>query len=277
LQDERVMSLERLQQEIVAVLKSRRSETSFVGGSSVFNESFPRRSDDIDIYAEDVAIETIANADIAALRAAGYHADVDDQFYGFVIEATVARTRGADERTKLEWSEPDRQRFFPVQQSATFGWTLHKADLAVQKLIAAAARRQARDAFDLLLISRRYAPLAALALAAPAKLENVSPVALLERALRNAIGHPIEDYLALKRDNDPDAPAPEDIKRAFADAVDNAIETIARDCAAAAPGALYLAHGSEVPALPRDADLLRLQRHEISARGTVPIFSTSGL
>ena len=271
-----MMSLEPLQKDIVAVLKSRRSEKSFVGGSSVFNETFPRRSDDIDIYAEDVAIETIAEADTQALRAAGFHVDVNDQFYGFVIEATVARASGDSEATKLEWSEPDRLRFYPISQSETFGWTLHKTDLAVQKLIAAATRRQARDPFDLLLIARRYAPLAALAFAAPAKLNNVSPIAILERALRNAIGHPIEEYLALKRDDGPETPPLDEIKQAFAETVDDAIETIAHDCVSAAPGALYLAQGSDIPAIPRDADLPRLRRHEISARGTVPIFCRPG-
>ena len=267
------MSLEPLQKDIVAVLKSRRSEKSFVGGSSVFNETFPRRSDDIDIYAEDVAIETIAEADTQALRAAGFDVDVDDQFYGFVIEATVARARGDSEATKLEWSEPDRLRFYPISQSETFGWTLHKTDLAVQKLIAAATRRQARDPFDLLLIARRYAPLAAIAFAAPAKLHNVSPIAILERALRNAIGHPIEEYLALKRDDGAETPALEEIKQAFAETVDDAIQTIMHDCVGARPGAVYLAPGADTPAIPRDADLPRLRRHEISARGTVPIFS----
>jgi hypothetical protein len=64
-----------------------------------------------------------------------------------------------------------------------------------------------------------------------------------------------------------------EIKRSFADAIDDAIETIARDCAGAEPGALYLNPGSTVPAIPRDPELPRLLRHEITARGTVPIFS----
>ena len=58
----------------------------------------------------------------------------------------------------------------------------------------AASRRKAREALDLALLDTLYAPLAPLAIAAPAKLGNVSPTAVLERALRNAIEHPQAEY-----------------------------------------------------------------------------------
>jgi hypothetical protein len=82
--------------------------------------------------------------------------------------------------------------------------------------------------------------------------------------------------LALKRDDGLETPPLDEIKQAFAETVDDAIETIAHDCVSAAPGALYLAQGSDIPAIPRDADLPRLRRHEVSARGTVPIFCRPG-
>lgn len=173
------MPLDSLQQRIATILKARRSKQSFVGGSSVFNDTFPRRSDNIDIYVEDRPISEIAKDDIAVLKAAGLQVTANDQFYGFVVEALVS----ADgEVTKLEWNEADRRRFYPIQPNDTFGWTLHKTDLAIQKLVAAATRRVARDAVDVLLIDRLYAPLSALAIAAPAKLEGASPIAILERA-----------------------------------------------------------------------------------------------
>ena len=77
----------------------------------------------------------------------------------------------------------------------------------------------------------------------------------------------------MKSDDGSDAPPLDEIKQAFAETVDDAIQTIMHDCVGARPGAVYLAPGADTPAIPRDADLPRLRRHEISARGTVPIFS----
>ncbi|WP_204337611.1 hypothetical protein, partial [Klebsiella pneumoniae] len=76
----------------------------------------------------------------------------------------------------LEWYEADRSRFFPIQTHPTFGWALHKADLAVQKLVAGASRRKARDMVDMMLIDKRYMSLATAAIAAPAKMPGASPI-----------------------------------------------------------------------------------------------------
>jgi hypothetical protein len=267
------MPLDALQRDIAEILKRRRSTNSFVGGSSVFNETFPRLSDDIDIYAEDVAILDIADRDVLALREAGLSVRVDKQFYGFVVEAVV--TRSADDRqgTKLEWTEADRRRFYPIQPHETFGWTLHKADLAVQKLIAAASRRKARDALDILLIDEKYAPLAALAIAAPAKLENASPPGILDQALRNGLEHPIEDYLALRLDVEAMPFAISEIKTRLAARINETLDLLVRDCASADPGFLYLKNPSLVPVAPLDVERAGLSRHGITARGAVPIFS----
>jgi hypothetical protein len=267
------MPLDTLQRDIVAVLKSCRSAKSFVGGSSVFNETFPRMSDDIDIYAEDVDIKKIAERDVAALRKAGFQAKVDELFYGFAIEAIVIRSLGDPRGTKLEWTEADRRRFYPIQQNQTFGWTLHKTDLAIQKMLAAASRRKARDALDVLLIDHNYAPLAALAIAAPAKLENTSPIAILERILQIGTEHPIEDYMALRIDNNA-MPFPiNKIKTKLADTIHQTIDTITQACQNATPAVLYLANRSNIPVVPRDDILSRLVKHTISAHGTVPTFT----
>ena len=266
------MPLDPLQKHIASLLKARRSANSFIGGSSVFNETFPRRSDDIDIYVEDRPIGEIAADDIAALQAAGLEVSSSDQFYGFAVEAVI---RSGAEATKLEWTEADRRRFYPIQQSPTFGWTLHKSDLAVQKLVAAASRRAARDAVDVLLLDRFYAPLAALAMAAPAKLEGASPIAILERVLAGAIGQPIEDFKALRLDTDNMPFAIGDVKLVLADLVARTIDMLAIECAEAEPGLIYLAEGHLAPAIPRSADLERLARHSATKRGTVPIFSNA--
>ena len=198
------MTLEPLQRRVAAILKARRTPNSFVGGAAVLNETRPRVSDDLDIYAEDRPIVEIAEADIAALRSEGLKIEWRRDHYGFAIEAQVSDGAAS---TMLEWSEADQERFFPVQPHATFGWALHPLDLAVQKLIAAATRRQARDVCDLIEIEASGAPLAALALAAPAKFPGVSPAAMLQRARMNAMGLPAEDFDALRFDwASPDVP-----------------------------------------------------------------------
>lgn len=267
------MPLDPLQKQIAAILKARRSAQSFVGGSSVFNDTFPRRSDDIDIYVEDRPIAAIARDDIAALEAAGLKVEANDQFYGFVIEARVSSDC---EVTNLEWNEADRRRFYPIQPNETFGWTLHKTDLAVQKLVAASTRRVARDAIDVLLLDQLYAPLAALAIAAPAKLEGSTPVAILERARLIAIGHPMEDYETLRLDAQAMPFAVREIKTRLADRIQTAIDELANNCLEAVPGLLYLDAPSGNPAIPLDRRIRGLTEHPASERGTLPIFSTSG-
>ena len=52
------------------------------------------------------------------------------------------------------------RRFFPAQNDPEFGFRLHEADLAVNKVLCAARRNSAaRDAVDLVNIVDRYAPL----------------------------------------------------------------------------------------------------------------------
>lgn len=260
------MPLDELQKRIARILKSRRSPQSFVGGSSVFNERFPRRSQDIDIYVEDVDVATIANADIDALRKSGLNVTDRVDHYGYAIEATISDGR---EQTQLEWSEPDRARFFPIQSHPTFGWALHKADLAVQKLIAGASRNQARDMVDLYLIDQNYMPLAIAAIAAPAKMPGASPIEILERARRTAMGHPVADIQALRLTIGPELPEPGKLKFEFADRVQEAIETITQTCWEAQPGRIYFNRAGKA-AIPKNSALHLLKPHEATERGTVP-------
>lgn len=129
------MPLDRLQIRIIRILKDRRSRQSFVGGSSVFNETYPRISNDIDIYAEDVPAGEIAKADADAMTADGLKILSLVHHYGFATDAMVTDGSAV---TAIEWNEADRGRFYPIQRHETFGWALHKSDLAIQKLIAAA-------------------------------------------------------------------------------------------------------------------------------------------
>jgi hypothetical protein len=260
------MTLEPLQRRVAAILKARRTPNSFVGGAAVLNETGPRVSDDLDIYAEDRPIAEIAEADIAALHSEGLKIDWRRDHYGFAIEAQVSDGAAS---TMLEWSEADQERFFPVQPHATFGWALHPLDLAVQKLLAAATRRQARDVCDLIEIEASGAPLAALALAAPAKFPGVSPEAMLQRARMNAMGLPAEDFDALRFDQGIVRRPAGEIKLDFADRVERAIEALAACPPSAEAGRLYLDPLTLRARAPTDEDLAALEAVPASRRGAV--------
>ena len=240
----------------------------------MFNASYPRRSADLGVYVEDAGLSEIADGDVAALRSAGFTVKVDSQFYGLVVEAQVSRE---GQSTLVEWTDSDRERFFPVIEDAVFGWVLDPVDLAVQKLVAAATRRAARDVVDVLLLNLRFASLAALAIAAPAKLAGSSPTSILDRVLRNGIGHPQQDYSLLALD---ESVMPFKIGRTkdlLADAVDCANEEITQFCDQAEVGFVYVVPGTKTPQVPRNDRLAMLQRHGISQRGLVPIVGRMNL
>jgi len=239
-----------------------------LGFSRIVDETSLQRPDDIDIHVEDMNSADIARADISALRKAGLIVIVNDRYANFATEAIV---QDGTARALLEWSEADRSRFFPIQPHPTFGWALHKADLAVQKLVAAASRRKARDMVDMMLIDKQYMPLATAAIAAPAKMPGASPIAILERARQIAVGHPVEDFETLRLDQDAlDLPSVGDMKFTFADRVQEVIDLIIRDCWEAEPGNLYLDLRAKRPQIPRNADLPSLTKHAATERGTVP-------
>lgn len=265
------MPVEGLQRRVAALLKPNRSRQSFVGGSGVFNATFPRRSEDMDVYTH-LAIADIAARDAATLRGAGLRVEVDDQFYGFSVEAVVSD--GKDE-TKVEWNEADRERFFPVVEDDVFGWVLHRADLAVQKLIAAASRRKPRDAVDVLLIDMLHAPVALFAIAAPAKLGTVSPTRILDRVLEIANGHPIADYEALDLDRAAMPFAIGEVKLVLADRIDAARRLVVESCATASPGLLYVDPRTGDVALPTSESMPTLVARGLSERGAFGAIGTT--
>ena len=52
--------------------------------------------------------------------------------------------RRGDEATKLEWVVDSDFRFFPALPDELFGYVLHPVDLATNKVMAAAGRREPR-------------------------------------------------------------------------------------------------------------------------------------
>ena len=164
---------------VLRTLMPLRSPASVFAGGSVLQRHAFRLSDDQDIFhdsGED--IRAIALQDIEALRQAGFEVSLHRQLEG-LVEAVVARE--TDGSTRVQWVESGSWTFFKPVPDPDFGWRLHMADLAVNKVLAAGGRRQVRDYVDLLLIHRTIMPLWLAIWAAPGKDESWSPGSLVEK------------------------------------------------------------------------------------------------
>jgi len=154
-----------------------------VAGSTYLNVHGPRFSGDIDIFHDkEDRVGQAAEADAATLRTAGLQVEWRRRLPTF-YQAIIAR--GA-EATRLEWVVDSDFRFFPTQRDDLFGYVLHPVDLAANKAMAAAGRREPRDIVDLLLIDREILPLGAVVWAAVEKSLGFTPEALINEIRRLA-------------------------------------------------------------------------------------------
>ena len=187
------MPITKLQEDILKLLAAHRDPTSFVAGSIPLNKDGPRYSQDIDIFHETVeAVGPNAARDVAALEGAGFIVSRLRQLPAIV---SVEVRRGS-EGTKVEWVADSDFRYFPPSADATLGYTLHPADLAINKLMAAIGRREPRDVVDLITIHETYLPLGAVAWAAVEVALGFTPEGLIAELRRNA-RYRTEDYAAL--------------------------------------------------------------------------------
>ncbi len=76
-------------------------------------------------------------------------------------------------------------RFFPVLADPDFGYCLHPADFATNKVLALAGRSETRDFLDTLFLHGSYLSLGALCWAACGKDEGFTPWSLVDHAKRN--------------------------------------------------------------------------------------------
>ena len=184
------MPLSPLQSEIVRMIAPLRSETSYIAGGTPINLHGPRFSTDIDIFhPRSELADAAAAADIARLQAAGLSVEVFRQIKGM----TSANVASGNEMTKVEWVTDSDFRYFPPMADALFGFVLHPADLAVNKMMAAAGRHVVRDIVDLLTIHESYLSAGAIALAAVVVSPGFTPESLLTEVQRNA-NYPAIDF-----------------------------------------------------------------------------------
>ncbi len=184
------MPLRRIQQEAMATIAANRHPGSHIAGGTVINMDSARYSDDIDIFndlfSEDDRVNMLRNTveiDAKSLIAAGFEirwATRHPEKY----QAIVTKD---GESTLLDWVIDSDYRFFESIPDDLFGFKLHMFDLATNKLLAAASRKEPRDVLDLLHLHKNHFPLGAAIWAAPAKDPGYTPESLIEQLGRNAV------------------------------------------------------------------------------------------
>jgi len=97
-----------------------------------------------------------AEADAKALAVAGLKFSWGKRQSGM----RQAAVEGLGQTMQLEWVAGSAFRFFPAQPDDLFGYVPHPVDLAANKAVAAADRREPRDIVDLLTIHQSILPLA---------------------------------------------------------------------------------------------------------------------
>lgn len=229
-------------------------------GSTPLNRSAPRFSSDIDVFHDlEERVADAATADARLLTDHGYRLEwlrKSPMIY------TAEVTRGS-ERTRLDWVMDSDYRYFPTVKDELFGYVLHPVDLAMNKVMAAAGRRELRDLVDLLTIHERVLPLGAVVWAAVEKAPGFTPEGLIAEIRRNS-NFPLERWRRIESAEPLD---PKVIMPRLLKALDEADAFVAQMPTDKA-GLLFLRDGRVVQ--PDPARLGEYQTHAGARRGTWP-------
>lgn len=179
------MPLDAFQKHVARIIASNRFPNSQFGGGSMIQRHGFRLSFDSDIFTNDEDIASICEADMALLSAEGLRVELVKNFPGFMEAMVSSLDENSPGTTTVQWVQERLICFFSPIPDREFGFRLHFADLAVNKLLACAGRKKARDFADLWMIDRFAMPLWRLANAAPGKDDRWSPFSILERLSAN--------------------------------------------------------------------------------------------
>jgi hypothetical protein len=221
---------------------------------------FGRRLAEQIVTACRATMQEAVNADTALLEQNGLRIEWTLRFP--TIHTAIIRS--GDEGTLLEWVVDSAFRFFPALQDELFGYVLHPADIATNKVLAAAGRREPRDIADLLGIHERYLPLGAVIWAASAKDPGLSPEGIIADIRRNA-RYQQADYDRLQNEAPLDAAVMARTLRAALDEADAFVRTMP----AGMEGLLFL-RGDGQPVQPDPARLEGYTAHGGQQRGHWP-------
>jgi hypothetical protein len=179
------MPLNAFQKGIARTIATNRNPESHIAGGAVINrsEASLRFSDDLDIFHDVAAsVAASATADETSLQDAGYSVRWILLNPG-MRRAIVSRD---DQHLRLDWTTDSAFRFFPVQEDEDFGYCLHPADLATNKVLALAGRSEIRDFLDVLQLDQNYLTLGTLMWAACGKDQGFTPAMLLDETNRHS-------------------------------------------------------------------------------------------
>ena len=257
---ERVVPLSNIQMDVLRLLAAHRDPESYVAGATPLNRNTARYSDDIDIFHDrEERVAAAALHDVNVLETAGYHVTWLRQL---PLLYTVEVTQG-DTSTRLEWVVDSDYRFFPTVRDEMFGYVLHPVDLALNKVMAAAGRREVRDLVDLVMIHETILPLGAVIWAAVEKSPGFTPEGLIAEIRRNA-HYPAAEWRAVLTEGPLD---PQDLSARLRVALDEAEAFVAR-MPTNKIGLLFLQDGKVVQ--PDPAHLEAYATHAGQRRGHWP-------
>jgi hypothetical protein len=269
------MPLTDFQLGISRLLAKNRNPSSHVAGGAVLNRGpdTVRFSDDLDIFhdigaagAENLSSVTArADADATLLQNAGYSVEWKLRQEG-LLRAVVSR---GQEHLRLDWTTDSRFRFFPVQPDADFGFCLHWADLATNKVLAMAGRSEARDFLDILYLDEKCLSVGALVWAACGKDPGFTPGLIMDQLNRHSRFRQAD----LESENLVQAIDVTALKAKWLAARDRALRLFDR-LPAEELGCLYLdPTNAPVTPDPESSDFARLIRHWGSEFGAWPAIS----
>lgn len=187
------MPLSKIQTNILRLLAAHRDPESYVAGASALNRNAPRYSGDIDVFhSREERAASAAAADAQTLKASGYAV----KWMRREPAIYTAEVAGPGGTTHLEWVVDSEFRFFPVIRDDIFGYMLHPVDLATNKVMAAAGRRELRDIVDVVTVHETILPLGAVVWAAVEKSPGYTPEGVIAEIRRNS-NYPAAEWRAL--------------------------------------------------------------------------------
>ncbi len=206
-----------------------------------------------------------AEANGAALQAAGHTVRWLARREGFL----QAEVRRGEDHLQLDWATDSAFRFFPVQQDEEFGYCLHPADLATNKVLALAGRGEVRDFLDILQLDQDYLSLGAIVWAACGTDVGFTPDLILDLTNRHSRYQESDlDVVQLSRPVDL-----RELKIQWLAARDRA-RKLSEELPAEELGCLYLDEQNRpVTPDPSSPDFARWTRHKGSIRGAWPQLS----
>jgi hypothetical protein len=252
--------LSKVQTDVLRLLASHRDPESYVAGATPLNRAAPRYSGDIDVFHDrEERVASAALDDAHTLEAEGYSV----RWLRQQPSIHTAEVALAGSGTRLEWVADSDFRFFPTMRDETFGYVLHPVDLAMNKAMAAAGRRELRDLVDLVTIHETILPLGAVVWAAVEKSPGFTPEGLIAEVRRNS-NYPLAEWRELLSSEPLD---PVSVTRRLRAALDEA-EAFVTQMPTDKLGLLFLKEGRVVQP---DSPLLEIyQTHAGQRRGHWP-------